>query len=144
MRAAVVIAILAAAGVGCGAGTSATGNMPAPPPAAASSLKITVWPEGRSAGSPQRYTLRCAPARGTLPKPGNACVKLGRMAKPFAPLPKDIACTEQYGGPGEALVTGTYKGKPVRAAFSLRNGCEISRSKAYGFLLPGMSGGAAA
>ena len=28
------------------------------------------------------------------------------MADPFAPLPADVVCTEQYGGPQTAHVTG--------------------------------------
>ena len=48
-------------------------------------------------------------------------------------------CTEQYGGPQQALVTGTFKGRSVWAMFSATNGCQISRAKRIAFLLPGFA-----
>jgi hypothetical protein len=45
----------------------------------------------------------------------------------FEPTPGNVACTQQYGGPETATVTGTFKGEPVDAKFSRQNGCEISR-----------------
>ena len=36
-------------------------------------------------------------------------------------------CTEIYGGPQTATVTGTFRGEPVSAEFSRTNGCEIAR-----------------
>ena len=45
----------------------------------------------------------------------------------FAVPPPNQACTEQYGGPEVATVTGTFDGKPVDTTFSRTNGCEIAR-----------------
>ena len=45
----------------------------------------------------------------------------------FEPVPGDTACTEQYGGPETATVTGTLRGETIDANFSRVNGCEISR-----------------
>ena len=45
----------------------------------------------------------------------------------FEPTPGDVACTQQYGGPETATVTGTFKGEQVDAKFSRQNGCEIAR-----------------
>ena len=38
-----------------------------------------------------------------------------------------MACTQQFGGPETATVTGTFRGEKVNARFSRENGCEISR-----------------
>jgi hypothetical protein len=45
----------------------------------------------------------------------------------FEPVPDDVACTEQFGGPETARVTGTLDGRQVDARFARNNGCEIAR-----------------
>jgi hypothetical protein len=99
------------------------------------SLHITVWPEGPS-GAHRAWTLRCSPTAGTLPHRTTACSKLARVRRPFAPVPDDVACTQIYGGPQTALVTGTFRGRKVRATFNRKNGCEIARWDAVRFLFP--------
>ena len=136
MRIALVTSLLAAV-VGCGVGTAARNAEPAP-----ADLKITVWPEGRGEGSSKTYTLECGPARGSLPKAASACTQLLKMPKPFTPVPQGAICTEQYGGPQQALVTGAYKGRSIWVIFSATNGCQIARSKRVSFLLPGFDGAA--
>ena len=102
---------------------------------AATSLQITVWPNGQGHAPKHAFTLRCAPAGGTLPHRAAACRQLMRLKTPFAPVRKDLACTEIYGGPAEALVTGRFRGGLVRATFNLQNGCEIGRWNRLRFLL---------
>jgi subtilisin inhibitor-like len=104
---------------------------------AATSLHITVWPQGQSEPGKKVYTLRCVPPGGTLPRRKAACTSLMRLARPFAPTPSNTACTEIYGGPQEAFVTGRFRGKLVRASFSRKDGCEIARWNRIGFLFPG-------
>lgn len=104
---------------------------------ASTSLQITVWPNGEGHTPKRTYTLRCAPPGGTLPHRAKACTALAALKAPFAPTPKDIACTQIYGGPQEALVTGRFRGHFVRAHFSRRNGCEIARWTRVSFLFPG-------
>ena len=133
MRIAIVIAALIAV-VGCGAGSAAQSASPA-----ATDLKITVWPDGRAEGDAKTYTLRCGPATGTLPKVANACSRLVPLPRPFGPVSRTAICTEQYGGPQQALVTGKYQGRSVWAMFSATNGCQISRAKRVAFLLPGFA-----
>jgi hypothetical protein len=59
----------------------------------------------------------------------------------FAPVPKNVACTEIYGGPQTARVIGAVKGNRVWASLSRTNGCEISRwDRLSPWLLP--TGGA--
>ena len=99
------------------------------------SLHITVWPEGPG-GAHRAWTLQCSPTGGTLPHRAAACTKLARLSRPFAPVPTGVACTQIYGGPQTALVTGTFRGRKVRATFNRRNGCETARWNAVGFLFP--------
>jgi hypothetical protein len=103
---------------------------------ASTSLNITVWPDGQGQPGKKTYTLHCAPLGGTLPKRAEACAKLARMTRPFAPVPKNTACTDLYGGPQQALVTGRLRGYSVRAGFSRTNGCEIARWNRVRFLFP--------
>ena len=48
-----------------------------------------------------------------------------------------MACTQQFGGPETATVTGTLHGDEVAARFSRENGCEISRWEKVAELLGG-------
>ena len=98
-------------------------------------LAVKVWPQGTK-GPSLRWTLECTPPGGTLPRPARACRRLGRQSEPFRPVPRDAVCTEIYGGPAVALVSGTYRGRRVWTRFQRRNGCEIARWERVGFLFP--------
>lgn len=102
---------------------------------AATSLHITVWPNGQGHTPRHSYTLKCAPLGGTLPNRQSACRQLARLKAPFAPVGKNQVCAEIYGGPAQALVTGRFRGGLVRASFNLQNGCEIGRWTRLRFLL---------
>jgi hypothetical protein len=104
---------------------------------ASTSLHITVWPNGQGHTPKRTYTLTCAPVGGTLPHRAAACAKLAGLRAPFAPTPKQTACTEIYGGPQEALVVGRFRSSPIRARFSRKDGCEIGRWNRVRFLFPG-------
>jgi hypothetical protein len=87
--------------------------------------------------APSSWTLVCAGvAEGSHPDPGAACTHLRGLPEPFAPLPADVACTEQYGGPETARVTGVWGGEPVDLELHRTNGCGISQWSALGPLLP--------
>jgi len=105
---------------------------------AATSLTITA----RSAkGAPAKtWTLRCGPARGTLPHPGRACVRLATLKAPFAPVPRDAMCSQIYGGPQVARVQGVYLGRKIDATFERTDGCETARWNRVAFLFPIFSG----
>jgi hypothetical protein len=108
--------------------------------ASATDLTIRVWTDGRDAGAADKtWTLECAPARGTLPQRAAACRRLAALKRPFAPVRKDMQCTQIYGGPAEALVTGTHRGAKVWALLSRRDGCQIARWDRVSFLTPGVS-----
>jgi hypothetical protein len=91
------------------------------------SLKATVWAKGEGTARAVR-TLRCDPPGGSVPRPAAACravLAAGRAA--FRPVPPDTACTEIYGGPAVAVVTGRLDGRRVWARFTRENGCQIAR-----------------
>jgi subtilisin inhibitor-like len=99
---------------GCGSGSSA----PAQP---RYELTITYWPTGRG-GEPRTATLTCDPDGGSHPDPARACDALLSHEEALDPVAKDVACTQIYGGPRVATLSGT-----AHALLSRRNGCEIAR-----------------
>ena len=91
-------------------------------------LRVTYWEDSAKPSESVTWTLRCNPARGSLAHPARACARLAAGgAKLFAPLPRNIVCTEIYGGPQRARVAGTVNGRRVWATFARSNGCEIDR-----------------
>ncbi|WP_426998062.1 serine protease inhibitor [Pseudarthrobacter sp. N5] len=78
----------------------------------------------------------------TLPVPGAALAAVERFGAEtfFAVRRPDMLCTQQYGGPQVAVVTGRYLGRQVHCRFSLTDGCEISRWRAVAPLLGGTAG----
>ena len=98
-------------------------------------LTVKVWPAGPSHAA-RVWTLRCGPVGGTLPGRARGCARLGGLAAPFAPTPPDSVCTQIYGGPHEALVRGSFRGRKVWARFSRRDGCAIARWGRLAFLFP--------
>jgi hypothetical protein len=111
MRFSVALLVCAALLAGCGEDDEAAA------PAALADLTVEVEPSGK------RATVRCE-----APEDSELCRAVdGLDPKVFEPTPGDVACTQQYGGPDEATVTGTFKGSRVDAEFARRNGCEIAR-----------------
>jgi hypothetical protein len=89
----------------------------------------------------ERYTLICAEApEGDHPDPSAACAHLESLENPFALLSTDMACTEQYGGPETARVTGRWHGEPVELELSRTDGCHISQWEGLGPFLPPVAG----
>lgn len=142
MRVLLLLTVLLLAACGGGAGDDAGGG--SEPGAdslvgsdrASNDLVIEVDPGD---GSPvQRYTLTCVGRgpSGDLPDPEAACDHLEGMQDPFAPPPADQICTEQYGGPQTATITGRWQGEPVDVSLSRTDGCGISRWDALSPLLP--------
>ncbi|MCA4134316.1 serine protease inhibitor [Arthrobacter sp. M4] len=67
-------------------------------------------------------------AASTVPDPQAALAAVERFGQEaFFPVPRpDRICTQQYGGPQRAVVTGTLHGRPVNAQFARTDGCEIA------------------
>jgi hypothetical protein len=99
-------------------------------------LTISIWPDERRA-EVHRYSLRCGPVGGTLPRAAAACGRLAAGgAALFAPIPEDQVCIEIYGGPQRAIVTGTVAGRRIWVSLRRQDGCEIERWRKLSFLLP--------
>jgi hypothetical protein len=101
------------------------------------SLRVAYWEDGT--GEPDAvWTLQCNPARGSLARPGRACTRLAAGgSKLFAPIPPSTVCTEIYGGPQRARVTGLLAGKRIWASFTRTDGCHIARwNRLAPWLLP--------
>ena len=83
-----------------------------------------------------------AAAGSTLPDPGAALEAVQRFGEDiFFPKPgPPRLCTQQYGGPQTAVVTGWYLGREVNSRFSRTDGCEIARWRAMAPLLGGIAG----
>jgi hypothetical protein len=130
MRAIVILAVTCVTLVAC---SSAVGGS-----TATTSLRIAYWEDGMGSEPDTTWTLQCEPVGGSLARPARACARLEAAGRTlFAPLPKNIVCTEIYGGPQRARVTGVLDGRRVWATFSRSNGCHIARwAKVSPWLLP--------
>ncbi|WP_346623342.1 SSI family serine proteinase inhibitor [Blastococcus montanus] len=86
---------------------------------------------------PQTWTLTCdGSAEGSHPQAEAACEHLRGMSEPFAPVPEDAVCTQQYGGPQTARITGQWAAEPVDLELSRENGCTIAQWDSLGPVLP--------
>ena len=115
-----------------------------PPDPVGADLVLVVGPPG--AQQPP-VTLVCdwagGTSGGTHPHAGPACADLLTAVgagDPFAPVPPDVMCTQQYGGDAVVQVTGAVRGGDgssldVSATFSLTDGCQIDRFGAMGAVL---------
>ncbi|WP_046469226.1 SSI family serine proteinase inhibitor [Allosalinactinospora lopnorensis] len=90
-------------------------------------------PEGFEEGT---WTLTCSPAGGDHPDPEAACADLEEAGEEaFEEIPDDQVCTEIYGGPETARVSGHVGGTEVDTEFNKSGGCEIDRYKEMGAVL---------
>lgn len=124
------ILLLAAVTSSCAAQSSTT---------AQSTLEITIKADGSNISA--RYTLEClsteASQTSTLPNAPEACEKLDQHPNLVTPtLDPSTACTEIYGGPQRAEVSGVLKGQAIHSEFSRSNGCLISQWNDAEFLFP--------
>jgi hypothetical protein len=115
-RLVLLCALLALAGCGEDAETAA--------PAATTELVVRLdrdGPQGPAAAKELRVTCGDADA--------SAACRAAERLKPrdFSPVPDNVACTEIFGGPQTARISGTLRGERVSATFSRANGCEINR-----------------
>lgn len=88
-----------------------------------------------------RWTVRCNPVAGTHPRRAAVCRDLARLGwEAFRPVPQDKVCTQVYGGPQVAIVTGRVGGHAVWARLSRVDGCQIARWARVPSLLPAGGG----
>lgn len=89
----------------------------------ATSLKIAI--SGSPTASENRsFAIDCPPQRDA---DRAACHAIDRNPKLFAETPSGRMCTQNYGGPQRARVTGTIRGRRVNTTVTRTDGCEISR-----------------
>jgi len=121
-RTLVTLAALAAlAAGGCG-GDDEQAASPSPQ-ATLADLTVTVDPDGDGAKKARSAQVTCSAAGDS-----EVCGAVAKLtADDFAPTGSQTACTQQYGGPETATVTGTLDGETIDARFSRENGCEIAR-----------------
>ena len=78
--------------------------------------------------APLTWTLTCVGfVEGSHPQAQAACDHLAGLERPFAPLPEDVVCSQQYGGPETARVIGRWAGEPVELDLSRVDGCRIAQ-----------------
>lgn len=87
--------------------------------------------------APQTWTLTCVGfVEGSHPLAQAACDHLAGMQNPFAPLPEDVVCSQEYGGPETARVVGRWGGEPVELELSRTDGCRIAQWNSLVPLVP--------
>lgn len=90
--------------------------------------ELTVVVDESGSGQTSTWTLTCLPPGGDHPDPAAACASVAAASvETFQPLPDDTVCTQIFGGPQTATVSGTVAGTPVTAQFSRQDGCQIDR-----------------
>ena len=78
--------------------------------------------------APLTWTLTCVGfVEGSHPAGAGGLRPPGRHGAPFAPLPEDVVCSQQYGGPETARVLGRWGGEPVELDLSRVDGCRIAQ-----------------
>jgi hypothetical protein len=120
MASRILLCCLLLALAACGSGDEGGGG----PPASATQLTVRVDPDGDGPEPAKEEQITCAQP----PEGGAACAAAADLRPAdFEPTPDDMACTQQFGGPETATVTGTLEGGEVDARFSRADGCEIAR-----------------
>jgi hypothetical protein len=142
--AAAALAGLAAAALGaCGEADEPAAQRTATA-AAGKAIELTVvFDDGSGRKTTGTLTCRGADRRaaGALDgraSPAELCAQARGNAELLTSRPdKRRACTQIYGGPETALVTGTIDGDKVNRRFSRTNGCELADyTRAAGLLQP--------
>jgi hypothetical protein len=124
-RAVVVAAIVLTwlAGAGAGPATAAAAEPP---------VRLTIVFMRSHSGPPHVAHLRCSGSRagadGFLRDagPASACARARRIATLLTTRPHPRACTQLYGGPERARVTGRIGGSRVARRFGRTDGCQIA------------------
>jgi hypothetical protein len=142
------LALALGLGVAMLGGCGDADDEPAPRPAASApsgpAIELTVaYDDGAGAETTGSLTCRDGEARATgaladagRPPAATLCAKARAIAQLLTTQPdKDRMCTQIYGGPQTARVTGTIDGVKVDRRFTRTNGCEIADFGRAGALL---------
>ena len=113
------VACAALAAAGCGSDSDSEDEDS--PSAAGTSLEVTLDIDGEQGDEAARTgSVAC---ESQVDCPGAESLTVAD----FEPVPAETACTEIFGGPETAIITGNLAGEPVEGEFSRANGCEIER-----------------
>jgi hypothetical protein len=130
-RVLIVVVLLALASAASGPRADGGGESRREPRTAASVVLSIAFDDG--AGARQRATLRCAgghaAAGGYLSTRGARplCARARELRSLLARGPVlDRPCTQIYGGPQVARVSGRIAGRRIDRRLTRRNGCEIA------------------
>lgn len=127
--------------------TETTAPAPPPPPSSlppgpdGGSAELAIMVKPSDSEPALRYTLACKDGLPTEesqhPSAAKACevLKNNPAVLSAQPRSKEVVCTQQYGGPQTAIVTGIVDNVPVDISFAVRDGCEISQWNAAGSIL---------
>ncbi|MHA7177486.1 hypothetical protein ACX80D_12600 [Arthrobacter sp. Sr24] len=124
---------------------SATASQPA-----GTGVDLTITLTESPNATPRTFRLVAAGStpepESTLPDPAAALAAVeAHGEKAFFPVPDpNRMCTQQYGGPEIAQVTGWFHGKEVNSSFKRTDGCEISQWRALAPLFGALGGGTGA
>jgi Subtilisin inhibitor-like len=141
----VLVAVLVVAGCGseddatpAASGTpDATGSDPAAGGISQADNDLQIEIDLGDGSAPVTWTLTCVGfVEGSHPQAQAACEHLAGMERPFAPLPADVVCSQQYGGPETARVLGRWGGEPVELDLSRVDGCRIAQWNALVPVVP--------
>ena len=145
----VLAAVLVVAGCASGeddapaaSGTpDATGSDPATDGISQADNDLQVEVDLGDGSAPVTWTLTCVGfVEGSHPQAQAACDHLAALESPFAPLPDDVVCSQQYGGPETAQITGRWHADDVDLELSRTDGCRISQWESLGPVLPPVEG----
>ncbi|MEU1624134.1 SSI family serine proteinase inhibitor [Streptomyces sp. NPDC020096] len=108
--------------------------VPLPLPEAAGDQLTIRYDDG--SGPTVTSTLHCHPAGGSHQDARAACDRLDALDGPLGPVSHDQMCTELYGGPQTARVTGTWRGRHVEDTYTRADGCQAARWRRMEPVLP--------
>ena len=115
--------VLLLALAGCGGEVEAGGGSASGEPAPTTRLTVSVDPDGDGPEPAKRAAVTCGGGRDD-----RKCAAVAKLRpEDFEPAPDDVACTELFGGPQTATVSGTLDGTAVEGRFARHDGCEIAR-----------------
>jgi hypothetical protein len=108
----------------CAAALAACGSEQAAAPGELADIVVRVDEDGaKGPDAARELKLQCQ-----APGESEACgAAAGVSDADLAPPAGDQACTQLYGGPQTASISGTLRGEHVDARFSRTDGCEIAR-----------------
>ena len=128
-RRATALAVVCTALAAAGCGSDSDSEDEDSPSAAGTSLEVTLDIDGEQGDETARTGSVACESQADCPGAESL------TPADFEPVPAETACTEIFGGPETAMITGSLAGEPVESEFSRANGCEIKHFDRFVSLL---------